>query len=178
MENVRVAMRYAKALFPVANEQGEAEEVLNDLTNIIKLLDISTDLRLLIHSPVITQTKKKRIFEEIFKNKVTPVTYNFLQILIDKGRENLLRSIRYCYNNIYNQHNKRISCQIISARELDEKSKDNIVKFVENHTKLTAVPEYFLEADLLGGMKIKINNWVYDSTVKNKLKALKRTLVS
>jgi len=178
MENIKVAMRYAKALFPVTNEQGNAEEVLNDLTNIIKLLDISTDLRLLIHSPVITQTKKKRIFEEIFKNKITPITYNFLQILVSKGRENLLRSIRYCYNNIFNQHNKRISCQIISARKLDEKSRNNIVDFVENYTKLTAAPEYLIDANLLGGMKIKINNWVYDSTVKNKLKALKHTLIS
>ena len=176
MENLKVSMRYAKALFPIAKDEGNTEEVLNDLTNIVKLIDASSDLRLLINSPVIALSKKKRIFEEVFKDKISTVTYNFIMLLVGKGRENLIRGVSYCYNTLFNQYNGRISCQIISARELTDDAKHRIIEFIEHHTKLKALPEYFIEPYLLGGMKIKIGNWVYDTTLKNKLKILKRAL--
>jgi F-type H+-transporting ATPase subunit delta len=177
MENFKVSMRYARALFPIAKSEGKAEKVLDDLTNIVNLMNTSSDLRLLIHSPVITLSKKRKIFESIFKDKISTVTYNFIMLLTNKNRENLIRGICYCYNMLFNQDNGRITCQIISARELTNDAKNRIIQFIEQYTKLKAMPEYSLEPALLGGMKIKIGNWVYDATIQNKLKALKRELI-
>jgi F-type H+-transporting ATPase subunit delta len=176
MENFKVSMRYAKALFPIAKTEGKSEKVLDDLTNIVNLINTSSDLRLLIYSPVITLSKKQKIFEVIFKGKIATLTYNFIMLLIDKGRENLIKGICRCYNILFNQSNGRIACQIISARELTDSAKSRIIKFIEQHTKLKAIPEYSLDPALLGGMKIKIDNWVYDSTIQNKLNILKREL--
>ena len=177
MENVRVSMRYAKALYPIADAEGKSEEVLSDLSKIVNLINTSADLRLLIHSPIITSLKKKRIFEEIFKDKISTITYNFLILLVGKGRENMIKGIFYCFNNLYNQANNLIACKIISAREMDSDARHRVVEFIEHHTKLRAVPEYLLDSNLLGGMKIKIDGWVYDATLQNKLKNLKRVLV-
>jgi F-type H+-transporting ATPase subunit delta len=177
MENLKVSMRYAKALFPIAKAENKTEDVLNDLTKIVDLMNVSADLKLLIHSPVIVLSKKKKIFEEIFFGKISTVTYNFIMLLVSKNRENLIKTIAYCYKILFNQENGKIACQIISARELTNDAKNRIIQFIEQNTKLKPIPEYLLEPNLIGGMKIKIDNWVYDATIQNKLKNLRRNLM-
>ena len=178
MENFKVSMRYAKALFTVAKDEGKSKEVLSDLMAIVKLINTSSDFKLLIHSPVIALSKKQKIFEEIFKNKLsTTLTYKFIMLLVSKHREYCIKGICRCFDILFNEDNGRIACQIISVRELSQDAKKRVIAFIEQHTKLTAVPEYLLEADLIGGIKIKIDNWVYDATMQNRLKVLKHTLL-
>lgn len=177
MKNLKTSMRYARALFLAAEAEGKTEAVMEDLTNIVKLIRKSSDFKMLINSPIIKLSKKKAIFEMILNGKILTITYDFLILLLNKGREQLIKDISICYGHLLDEYCGRIACQIVSAKELTDVAKTQILQFVENHTKLKAIPEYSIDSKLIGGMQIKIDNWVYDATVKNRLKNLKRSFI-
>ena len=177
MLNLNVSMRYAKAFFPIAQENGNIEDILQELKSINDLIKNSADFRLLLKSPIISSVKKKRIFEAIFKNKISKITYNFIILLVNKNREELLEAIYWSYLILYNREKGLIPYKVIVAKELDENAKIKINEFVEKETKLKPIPEYVIELDIIGGMKINISDWVYDASIQNQLKRLKNTFL-
>ncbi|MDR0928005.1 MAG: ATP synthase F1 subunit delta [Ignavibacteria bacterium] len=177
MEYINVAMRYAKAIYPVAKEGGFSEILISDLSKIISLLKSSKDLRLLVHSPVIPHNKKLRIFEEIFKEHITGITYNFLMLLVSKGREGIIAGIHRCFVMLYNAENGILVCQITTATELDASAKLKLEERIATASNMKVFAEYDIDKSIIGGMRVRIEDWVYDASIRNKLKELHRTLV-
>jgi F-type H+-transporting ATPase subunit delta len=177
MLNLNASMRYAKAFFSVAEENGNSGNVLQELKSINDLVKNSADFRLLLKSPIISLLKKRRIFEAIFKNKISEITYNFLVLLVNKNRENLFEGIYLSYSILYNRAKGLILYKVITAKELDENAKIKINEFVEQETKLKPIPEYSIEPNIIGGMRINIDDWVYDASIQNQLKRLKNTFL-
>jgi F-type H+-transporting ATPase subunit delta len=177
MENTKVAMRYAKAIYPVAKSGGYVDAMRQDLERIVGLMKISTDFRLLMHSPIIPQHKKIKVFDEIFKDKISKETEMFMKLIFEKNREMLVGSIYKCFINLYNIENGIIDCQVYSATELLPAAKDKLNAFVQNATQMKPSPEYLIDKTAIGGVKLKIHDVVYDATIKTKLAELHRSLV-
>jgi F-type H+-transporting ATPase subunit delta len=178
MDNIKVAKRYAKAVMEIAKSQNCVEVLIEDLANVVALIKSSNDLRLIIHSPIIRHSKKLIIFDEIFKGKLSELTYFFIRLLIIKGRSDLLKTIAHCFQDLYDVDNGIVNCKIISAKELDEDSKNKALKFVEDTTKMKVCSEFQIEPDVIGGIMIMIEDLVYDATIQNKLKELHHSLIS
>lgn len=177
MYNFKVASRYAEALFSIAREQNLNREVLDDLDFLCDLMDNSNDFNMLIKSPVIPHSKKKRLFDEIFKNKVSQVTYYFILLLAAKGRESLLKNIRHSYLKLYNTAEGYIPVTITTATPLPLELQEKIVMNIHNLTKRKVLPQYKIDSDVIGGIMLGIDNWIYDATIKRKLYLLKEQLM-
>ena len=177
MENIKVSMRYAKAIYPVIKKQGYTEGFIKDLNTIVSLINQSREFRLLIDSPIVPHSKKVSIFAELFKSKVSELTMAFIYLLISKGRAKLIGSIYHCINTLYNKENKIIECQVVSAFELNQDTKSKIEQHLKNVTQSDIIVNYSLDNNIIGGMLIKIEDKVYDITIKNLLKGLKKKML-
>lgn len=177
MENLNAAMRYVKAFFPIAKENGNLEKILKELEYLCDLSTTSVDFRMLLNSPVISYSKKEKIFNEIFKDKISEVTFNFIVLLVVKGREKLLKEIYQCFKILYNKEVGLIPFIVYTAKELTSDAKAKINKFVAEQTQLKPLAEYVIDKSVVGGMKIRIEDWVYDATIHNQLKRLEHTLI-
>lgn len=177
MKEHRVSFRYAKALLESARKEGIAEVILNDFRNVRHTFEMSRELRLLAASPVFQLWRKKKILHEIFEQeKVSKLTMDFLILLIEKRRGELMLSIIYEYELQYNIMNNRLPIQISSAVEMNDNEKELIIKKVSDWTKLTILPSYKVDPTIKGGILVRIGDWVFDASVKNQLQNLHRKL--
>lgn len=176
MTEQRVSSRYARALLQTAAEEKLADEVFQDLNKMRTIIESSRDLKSFIKSPIVQFWKKKKAFEEIFKPVLMELTYKFLLLLADKRRETIIDSVIEQYEKQYNELNNRLPVKIFSAVELDNELKDRISKKMEEITGKTVLSDFRKDEKLKGGILVRIDDWVFDGSVKNQLEILYKKL--
>lgn len=176
MTEQKVSSRYARAIMDVAEQEAITANVLEDFQFIKELLKQSRELLNLIHSPIISVLKKKDILKEILENKVNILTLNFVLLLVDKRREDLILSIIEQFRNIFDINNNRLRAEITSATELTSAIKEQILAKFSSLTGKTILPEYKTDPKVKGGVMIRVDDLVYDATLKTQLKLLEQTL--
>src|SRR5690349_22141032 len=88
----RIASRYAKSLIDLAIEQGKLDRILADMTAFAAATKLR-DFALLLKSPIVNADKKEQVIKAIWGGKMDPLTMNFIQIILRKGRESGLDEI-------------------------------------------------------------------------------------
>ena len=176
MNEKKVSSRYAKAVYSLAKESNLQDTILSDFTLILKTIADSRELSNLVESPVISSKKKYDVFKEVFGDSISDSTFNFIKLLTEKSRENLLDDIAIEYELIYNEANNRLPVIIYSAVELDEDAKSQILSKLTDWTKKTILSECKVDSSLKGGLKIKISDWIFDASIQNQLDKLKIAL--
>ncbi len=176
MNEKKVSSRYAKAVYSLAKESNLQDTILSDFTLILKTIADSRELSNLVESPVISSKKKYDVFKEVFGDSISDSTFNFIKLLTEKSRENLLDDIAIEYELIYNEANNRLPVIIYSAVELDEDAKSQILSKLTDWTKKTILSEYKVDSSLKGGLKIKISDWIFDASIQNQLDKLRIAL--
>lgn len=178
MTEKRVSTRYARALYYIANQLDKTTELFDDLQRVSDMIKSSVDLKYLLKSPVVQFWKKKKIFEEIFTPLVSELALKFFLLLADKHRENLIPDINVQYIEIYNRIHGRIPVNITSAVDIDDSTKKSIISKLTEYTKQEVLPNYLIDKNIKGGIKIKIDDWVFDASIKNQLAQLHKKLAS
>lgn len=176
MSATRIAYRYAKSLIDQSMDSNAVDLVKTDLDAFSKVLEVR-DFALMLKSPIIHADKKKAIFNDVFGGKVSELTQAFFNIIISKGREGYLPDIVSAFSHQYDELKKRSKVKLTTAQRLNaeqvEEVKSKILASKVTHPDVevdTAVDE-----ELIGGFVLDVGDKRYDSSIKSKLKALKKT---
>ena len=107
MANLSVSRRYSQALFHTAAKSGTIERVETDLETIDALVRTNPRLLRILRAPTIGPTQKKELVGRLFESQISSLTLRFLDLLIDKRREDVLpevnrefRALSYAARNI------------------------------------------------------------------------------
>ena len=173
-----IADRYATALLNEAVAQGREDTVEQELAMVQSTANASADLRVLLRSPIIEWWRKKAIMQEIFAQKLSPLTMSFLDLVIEKGRERFYRDIISSYGAQLDQRRNVVRVQIDSAVELDDSARERVQKALAAKTGKTVAATYGVDAALLGGMRVTIGDNVYDGSLRHQLEDLKASLAA
>lgn len=174
----RISLRYARALFDVAESEKIEETLLKDFETLSEYLSISKDLFRMMNSPIVQHHKKTKIYEEIFTGKLSEVMLRFIQLLSVNHREFLLNSIIYQFKKIYNQKHGLLPIEVTSARDLDDTIQKELIERVAKFTGKKILPEFKLDTTMLGGVVVRIDDWVFDASMKTQLETLRNKLIS
>lgn len=175
MSVARIAGRYAKSLIDFAQEQGKLETVLGDM-NAFKAATENKDLRMMLKSPIINTTKKRNILKAIFGESFDEMTMAFVNIVLTKGREEVLPEICQEFIGQYRKMKNITSATVISASELKEATLDKIKDKIKNEMTQGGEVEVTTKVDpsLLGGFVIEIGDKLYDASVATRLNNLRK----
>ena len=176
MTEQRVSFRYARAILETAVQEKVSDKIFGDFLVVNDILADSRELRVLTSSPVLQHWKKKEVYQAVFEGRISTLTLNFLMFLLDKKRGDLIPSIIAQYVIQYNIMNNKLPVEIYSAIELNDNIKQKIVNELEDWTQKTILPDFKLQPELKGGMMIKVDDWVYDASLKNQLEILYKKL--
>ena len=169
-----MAGRYAAALFDLAKEQKQLNEVANDFKALSALLDESVDLRRLVHSPVISADEQAKALKAVLtKAGSAPLTLNFVLLIARNRRLFALRDMMRNYSSLLARERGEVTADVATAHPLTEAQltqlKDvlriNIGKDVQVNTRV--------DAGLLGGLVVKVGSKMIDSSLRTKLNNLK-----
>lgn len=176
MTEQRVSNRYARALLETAEQEGLTDNVYNDFQLVLSVFNASHELRAMTASPVFQQWRKKKIYQELFTGRVSPLVLNFLILLLDKRRGELIQSIIIQFQNQYDTLKNRLAVEITSAIGLNEEMQGKIIQKLIQITNKTILPQFKVNPNLKGGVLVRIEDWVYDATIKNQLDVLFKRL--
>lgn len=175
----KVATRYASAILGESIRLDILDSTYTDMKLIRQGLDDSRELALLLKSPIINSGIKKSVMLSIFSEKVSELTRKFLVLLVDKGREGYISDIIDAFFSAFNKLKNIKEVALISAVPLEEGIESNILSIVKNQLGASSLEvKKSVDPSLLGGFVIKIDDKVFDTSLHNKLSALRRQLLA
>ena len=173
MAEGRIAIRYAKPLIDLAEEQGELEKVKKDIESIHSLCESSRDFLLMLQSPIIPHLKKGEILRKVFSGKVSAMTSSFLDLIVRKNRESVIPDIAREFVRLYNEKKGLVDVSFVSAVALDSKGKKLAEKIVDQLTDKKANIKTSVDEELIGGFTIQLDDKKLDKSVSGELNSLK-----
>ncbi|WP_018126699.1 ATP synthase F1 subunit delta [Balneola vulgaris] len=172
------ARRYAVALLGVSKEQNSLDTVLEDILTIQATLVGSKELVNFLKSPIVKPDDKKAALSAIFSDKVSKLVSQFIDLVAQKGRENILFEITKSFVDVYNKDAGIITVEVKSAKQLGDSQVIELTKMLERTTSKKVNLSLKEEADLKGGISVKIGDTVFDATVKHKLEQLENKFLA
>lgn len=178
MSKDAVAKRYATALFELAKEQNQLEQVENELRAINKAIKENPELISLLKSPKFSAEKKKEIINEIFSSASTLVL-NTIMLLSDRHRVDEVTEVADAYIELANTNRGIAEATVYSIRPLTASESAAISStFAQKVGRVSLNIENIIDTDLLGGVKVRIGNKIFDGSLRGKLDRLERNLIS
>src|SRR5690625_1336236 len=178
MSNTIVAKRYADALFQLANEKGVAVDIYEQLPVVKEVFETNDQLVALINNPRITITQKMDLINDTF-NQVHPFILNTLKLLAQRQRLNSVLAVIDEFVRFFNEANGIAVVNIESVRELsidEQQNLENMFKKQLNKSKVVIKNE--IDPSIIGGIKARVGNTIYDGSIKGKLNRLENQIVS
>ncbi len=170
-----VATRYAEALIELAEEKNKLEEIMQNYHKLMDLLNKQEKLFKILDHPVITREEKKEIFDQLSHNMERSIR-NFLHLLVDKKRENLLTQIYHEFNRLSLEQQKRTLCHVVTSHPLEKSEKEELKKALASISQRSIELEDVVDQDIIGGIVVRIGDTVYDYSIKKQLNKLEEQL--
>lgn len=173
-----LSTRYAQGLFEVAKQENRLEEVMKYLQLLTESFYKDKDFYKILTHPLISREEKKSIFNEILqKFRITYPLESFIYLLIDERRENLLDGIFSSFRQFYRREKHCLHVYIETADEISSPERQMLYEALQKKFKRQIEIELSVRPDILGGIYIRLQNTVYDDTVKRKLAMLKESII-
>ncbi|HCA78893.1 MAG TPA: ATP synthase F1 subunit delta, partial [Bacteroidetes bacterium] len=134
MSVYKVARRYAEASYGLAEEQKLGERFAADLAVIQDAIKSSREFVAFLKSPIISRDRKRAVLSELFKTKLSGFTFNFLNLLVEKGREELVGDIAEEFFKLRDDRQGLVTLDVRSAVGMDQDQQKMIVKRFESLT--------------------------------------------
>ena len=177
MNESAIAVRYARAIFSLAQEKEILDSIKNDMELISNVCNNSNDFNLLLKSPVARTSQKIQLISEIFKNKVHPVTLNFLLLITRNNRETFIPDIaRNALDFIRREKNIKTAV-LTTAVEIDKSVITEIEKTLEKELGGKIELTSRINSDIIGGIILRVNDKQMDASVSTQLKNLRKDLL-
>ena len=178
MTSSKAAKRYATALLELAQEQNNLEATLKDIVCIKDTISGSRDLQLLLKSPIIKPSEKTTALQVIFSKHVGPQTLQFILLVSNKERTNLLPHITHSFIKLYQETSGIIEVTLTTAFPIEDEKLGLIKKALESSTKKKVELQLVEDSALKGGLTIQMDDTVIDGSVRHKLEQLEQTFLS
>lgn len=174
-----VATRYAAALADAALEEGNAERVRGDLGAFVGAFEESPELRNVLETPAVPLEVKHKIVNELGQRmNLAPEVRNFVFLLLDHNRTEMLREIQQAFHEALNARLGIADAHVVSARELSGEERRELTAALERRTGKRIEARFSQDASLLGGAVVRVGSVVYDGSVREQLTRLREQLES
>jgi F-type H+-transporting ATPase subunit delta len=170
----KIAEPYAAALVDLGRSTNTLSFITKDITNIIKVFYENDSLSEYLVNPLYSKTAKKEVLDKVFEPLLlNQNTKNFLNLLVQRSRIDLISLIAQKYSNIINSLENVKLAQIKTAIPLTSEQEKEIIEHLKVKTQAKDI-ELFTVVDktLLGGLKIEISSTIIDVSLKGQLRQL------
>ncbi len=178
MREETVARNYAETLFSLAQRHEGAEAYQDALAALVGILNESPGLRNFLATPRIAAADKKMVLRSALDGRVPEHFLSFVLVTVDKRRQALLEQIALSYNELLDEHRKRVHVEVTVARALDDAAKGSVGARLSRLLGRTAIPHFRVHPEILGGVVVRAGDTVYDGSLRRRLDGMRHTLLA
>ncbi|OCA88848.1 F0F1 ATP synthase subunit delta [Pseudobacillus wudalianchiensis] len=178
MSDSVVAKRYALALFDIAKEHQQLQQIEEELQVVKAVFQETKGLLPLLKSPKLTIEEKQGLVKTAFSNASSYVI-NILMLLIERHREEEIVAVVDAYVSLANEEQGLAEATVESTRSLtDAEMKQISTTFAKKVGKQALKITNIVNPALLGGLKVRIGNRIFDGSLRGKLDRLEKQLIA
>ena len=164
---------YAEALFELAAEDAQTEEVAAGLETVISALKQMPEYKALLSSAAISRADRVKALEETFRGKVPEVLLGILRMMVSKGHMNAVERMTREYEELARQYLGVSLANVTSAVPLKEAEAVAIRAELERRLGRKITLRCRTDPALIGGVRIEVEGRVIDGSIRNKLEQIK-----
>jgi len=173
-----VARRYARALYALASEAQRGDPVADELTKFEQLLAAEPALREALLRPWVKATTKRAIVLEVAGRLGTsPLTRNFLALVAQRRRLDVLGEIIAAYRATLDEAAGRVRARVRSAAPLRDTERATLRERLGRRLGKTVLLDTEVDPALLGGFVAEVGSRVLDVSIAGQLAALRERLI-
>ena len=170
-----IARPYAEAAFRLADAQGRLADWSAALAN-LSAVAADERVRVAIGDPNLPAAKVAGLIIAILAGKLSGETENFVRVLAENGRLEVLAEIRSQFEALKNEREGVVEAEISTAFDMDPAQLADLVARLEKKTGRKVRARVSVDKSLIGGVKIAIGDKVIDGSARAQLGALETAL--
>ena len=177
MDNGRISVRYARALFQTAQEKGCENAVYEGLTRFAHNYVLAiAQFNEVLADPIVAREEKVKLVEMAVGEPMHDCLKQFIAFVAEQKREDKMFLIALKYMEMYREKHGILNTRVTTATELSEPSYEKIKAFIKQTFDAEAQIDAKIDPSLIGGFILDIENTRMDASVAGQLNALKNTL--
>jgi F-type H+-transporting ATPase subunit delta len=177
MDQSAITVRYAKAFFSTAKEKNTLKTLKTDIELVLDVCNNSSDFILLLESPIVKTSKKAELISTIFKGKIDELSLKFLLLITTNKREVHIPGICRNFLGLTRKDQNIKSAVLTTATGIDTDTVGKIELLMAKELGAKVELTSQVNANLIGGMILRIEDKQYDASVATQLKKIKQQLL-
>lgn len=170
--------RYAKSFFDIALAEDELGIFEKEFDSVINELSANLKLKSFLINPKIEAYEKiKYMLSALDKNSSRSIR-SVMSLIITMNLTDYLRLIKEEFVKLVDNYKNQLRVEVTSAVMIDKELLLKIKEEIDKKTGLDSRISNVIDASLIGGILIKINDKVIDLSIKNKIEKLRSDLKS
>ena len=136
------------------------------------------ELQYVIQSPVIKTSEKIMLFKESFRDSFDPLTFSFINLVLENRREEYLTGIsRYFLDLLRTNYGIR-SADLVTAIPLDDNLRQSVIQLIARKYKAKVELHEQVDNKIIGGFILRVGDQQIDASISSKLTRIKRELIN
>jgi len=177
MNDGKISVRYAHALFQSALEKKILDKVYRDMIMVLEVCSVP-EFKELLKSPIIRPSKKAEIIHNTIGGNIDKLTGSFIALIVKNGREIFLPGIAREFIRATKEFNGITESVLTTAVKVNEDVKKRISDLIADIFKTKVELSEVIDRDIIGGFILKIEDNYIDASVRNKLRKIEKELKS
>lgn len=173
-----VGRLYGEVILHVAEQQGQAEALRDELAELVRYLDRTPELEQLFSSPLIEEGPLAKVIEKAFRGKASDLLVDSLQVINHKGRLGSLRAIAAEYRAALLKQGGWIDVHVRTAVPLTDALRARLITAVAAATSRKPVLIEHVDPSVVAGLVIEIEGRKIDASLASRLHQLTGALLA
>jgi F-type H+-transporting ATPase subunit delta len=173
-----VAAAYAQSLLELAIERNTAEAIGQELGDLKKIVAENPSFRAFLSNPGISEAERGEVIKRTFEGRVNPLLLNFLNVLNDKGRLASIIMIADAYDDLLDEKLGKVEVDVTVAQKLSAEQLEEVRRRVSAALGKDAVIHQYVDESIIGGLVLRVQDKLIDSSVRSQLRALRDKLLA
>lgn len=173
----RAAIRYAKAILDIANSNGKATNVNEDMKSIVAAVVESAELKEFLSNPTVKGDVKVAALSEVFAS-VQSETKSLFRLLLENKRFEILPAVASQYNLLFDELNGVEVAKVTTAFPITPELEAKVMAKIKEFSNKSVTIVNVVDESIIGGFILRIGDKQYNASVANSLQTLKRELLN
>lgn len=179
MQNPRLAIRYAKSLLDLAQEQNKLELVYEDMKLLDNIVKSNREFANVLKSPIIKEDKKNQIIESVTAGRINSLTASFIKLLGSKSREANLPEIISAFIEQYNVAKGIHKVKLTTAVEISDEIKNDFINKIKASEGVEHIElQTLVDEDLVGGFVLEMEGYLADASIRRDLNDVQKQFMN
>jgi len=172
-----IGRNYAEALFDLGERSGHTERYAELIDAVAGAVEATPEVQGVLMSPRVPKAEKARLLGGALKDAPREFLL-FLQALVKRGRQRLLREIATEYQALLDIKHNRVRAGVTLAHSADPALQREIQAALSRQLGKEVLAAFHVDPEILGGTVVRVGERIHDGSVRRRLTKLRRQLVT